>query len=253
MTSKPILFSGPMVRAILDGRKSQTRRVLKLYPSIDNKRFVVFPPEEIIELEPGEFQRSACNYLSTAALSGPYKLPYASGDLLWVREAWATVNSECGPGWAYKANGAFEQPAYDGEDFGAGPSFNYDKYPGEYTMWFSDLLAGAECHSWKPSIHMPRWASRLTLEVTSIRVERVQDISAEDAQAEGVPTTTVEQTFVKCFRDPDERAAERIKRFRKLWDSLNAKRGYGWDRNPWVCAVTFKTHHCNVDAMEKAE
>lgn len=249
MTVKPILFSGPMVRAILDGRKSQTRRVLSL--KCLRPGHSVTP--ELVDYY-GHGRLGAIQAAPDGSRSS-YVIPlsYAPGDILYVRETWATVNSGEGPGWAYKADSAFRQPDYDGEDFGAGPSFNYDKYPGEYTMWFSDLLAGAECHSWKPSIHMPRWASRLTLEVTDVRIERLLDISEEDAEAEGVfPRFEVDvATFVHGSSAEITRGSTHYLGFKHLWNELNAKRGYGWDANPWVVAVTFKAHHCNVDSMEK--
>lgn len=100
---------------------------------------------------------------------------------------------------------------------------------------------------WKSPLFMPRWASRLTLEVTDVRVQRVQEISEEDAVAEGLPP----YEYGTCPYVPTsgEKTAA-THRFRELWDSLNAKRGYGWDENPWVVAVTFRPHHCNIDQME---
>lgn len=208
MTSKPILFSGPMVRAILDGRKSQTRRVLKPQP-VDPWYW----PGDEVDPESGWFDRleqgrEPCG-APTLEETPPIKLPYASGDLIYVREA-----------------------------------FSYDRLDvdrnGFLPCWFwAD--GNPDDGDWtrpKPSIHMPRWASRLTLEVTDVRIERVQDISQADAVDEGVcqalPMTVLAEDPRQAFRD--------------LWDSLNAKRGYGWDANPWVCAVTFKAHHCNVDS-----
>jgi hypothetical protein len=110
---------------------------------------------------------------------------------------------------------------------------DYDKYPGDFTMWWSDLLNGEEGHGWKPSIHMPRWASRIILEITDIRVERVQDIHPPDLLAEGVyPFYEKEGS-----REIEYTAKEY---FAKLWDSINAKRGYGWDVNPWAWVIEFK-------------
>ncbi|ODM49113.1 hypothetical protein A9320_17775 [Ruegeria sp. PBVC088] len=245
MTDKPILFSGPMVRALLDGRKTQTRRVLK--------RHVLHKPEpHSITYQDGTL---ICRWRSGIRHDLPS--PYAIGDRLWVREAWATVNSGSGPGWAYRADSGFVQPDYDGEDFGAGPSFNYDKYPGEYCMWFSDLLAGEPGHPWRPSIHMPRWASRLTLIVTDVRVQRVQEISADDARAEGVQpvydpaSDTGDPAYMNYQKTGEAFAglgAARLS-FMTLWDSLNAPRGYGWDVNPWVAAYTFSIHRQNIDQM----
>ena len=167
---RPIIFSGEMVRAILDGRKTQTRRVIKP-------------------------QRDYCCL---------YGKP---GDRLWVRETWCLGDDLDGNEAIY---------------------FRADAPPGDYI--------------WSPSIHMHREASRITLEVTDVRVERVQEISADDAEAEGIPTHVVEHTFRKCYRGAGERAAKRIEYFSRLWDNLNAKRGYGWDANPWVWVVAFRRH-----------
>lgn len=216
MTSKPILFSGPMVRAILDERKHQTRRVLKPQP-VDPWYW----PGDEVDPESGWFDRLEQGREPCGApareYTPPIKLPYALGDLLWCRETWVHT----GDG-VWTVSDAMRWP---------GRSLIKYRADGE-----------APSDQWFPSIHMPRWASRLTLEVTDVRIERIQQISEVDAFAEGchglvdgLPHRT------GCRRN-----------FAKLWDSLNAKRGYGWDANPWVCAVTFKAHHCNVDAMEKA-
>jgi hypothetical protein len=165
MKERPILFSGAMVRAILDGRKSQTRM----------------------------------NF---------HRCPYgAVGDRLWVRETWAaSLDSDgdmCKP-FLYRAT-------YDEAVYGQLKASFSDRAT---EIW--DVVGNT---GWRPSIHMPRWASRLTLEVTGVRVERVQDISEADAKAEGVKS-----------------AAE----FCALWDEINGARGYGWDANPWVWVVEFK-------------
>lgn len=201
MKLRPILFSGEMVRAILDGRKTQTRRVLK--PSWSRCLDLTDPDDRARAVE-------QC----------PYGVP---GDRLWVRETWADVNSSEGPALLYRADGGMrtwhEFSETFGPDYGAGPSMDYVAYPGEYVMWWSDLLAGEPDHRWRPSIYMPRWASRLTLEVTEVRVERVQEVSEEDARAEGVGTR---------------------EQFIDLWGSINMKRGYGWAKNPWVWVVSFR-------------
>lgn len=97
---------------------------------------------------------------------------------------------------------------------------------------------------------MPRWASRITLEVTDVRVQRVQDISEEDARAEGMP-----EPYLGDNDPPHEEMAtmiDRRRQFRNLWNTLNAKRGFGWDGNPWVVALTCTVHACNVDRMAEA-
>ena len=196
---RPILFSAEMVRAILDGRKTATRRVVKPQPA-DDIAPAKFPSGEIA-------WKSSLRHAhgNTTAHFCPYGKP---GDLLWVRETWAAIRC-----WE---DGHIETPKSIPKDLGAwNVAFAADEHPEhvEDRGW-----------SWKPSIHMPRWASRITLEVTGIRVERVRDISEEDAHAEGFDGS--EYTAVTWFRN--------------LWDSINAKRGYGWDANPWCWVVTFR-------------
>lgn len=231
MSVKPILFSGPMIRALIEGRKTQTRRIIKPQPHI-------LPCLH----EPPKGEPFWCVF-NGDEIAYKVRVPYAIGDLLWVREAWATVNSECGPGWAYRATNDFRQPEYDGEDFGVGPSFNYDKYPGSYTMWFGDLLAGSPDHGWTPSIFMPRWASRLTLEVTDVRVQRLREISEMDAKAEGCPGCLGPNPDFPDEWDPTPR-----EEFQDLWNSINKKHpGCSWADNPWICALTFSVRKGNVD------
>ena len=207
MTDRPIIFSAPMVRALLARRKTQTRRLAT-------------SPLRRVEV----------------------------GDRLYVRESFATVNSECGPGWAYKSDGNFIQPDYDGDDFGAGPSFNYDKYPGSYTMWFADLMASAPGHPWTPSIHMPRWASRLTLIVEGVKVEPLQVISEADAEAEGVVWDSADGFdvwYVPGANVPHTATAAEC--FNGLWSSLHTSEGERWQDNPDVVALTFRVVRGNID------
>ena len=197
MKERPILFSGEMVQAILDGRKTQTRRVIKPQPKLYSamhrfNTFIQWKDIDAKEIFAVIFIASHC----------PYGQP--GGDRLWVRETWAelcaTDELSGEVDLAYKATG---WP--DGE---FGPDRNGK--------------------GWRPAIFMPRWASRITLEVTGVRVERLQDISYEDAEAEGAP---IEGGSIVQNR--------RIG-FEHLWDSINAKRGYGWDANPWVWVIKFR-------------
>lgn len=200
---RPILFNGPMVRAILDGRKTQTRRPLKLQPDRD------------IDGEPywhvGGFRawqfRPVSDVLRKggALLKCPYGVP---GDLLWVREAWQLLwcshhETDCGT--------EYDCTLITGEV----PKENDSHYGFDYRAT-SDLPN--EGDPWRPSIHMPRWVSRITLHVEAVRVERVQDISEEDARAEG-------------FACHDS--------FAVTWEETYAKRGLGWDANPWAWVVEF--------------
>lgn len=234
MTDKPILFSGPMVRAILDGRKTQTRRALNPQPKTlrhcDN-----------CGLWEGEW--AACEEPDCGKLVETMQLrkptPIAKGDHLYVREAWADVNYCGAPAIALRADHCIDE-LMDHEDFlRADSSMNYEderitgfgKHGLQFTMWYQDLFNGEPDHAWKPGIHMPKWASRIWLRVTDVRVQRLQDISDQDALAEGTP-----RIVTGSLGDEDQL----IEDFAYLWDSLNAKRGFGWDANPWVAAYTFE-------------
>ena len=246
-TERPIIFGAPSIRAILDGRKSQTRRVLstrntrrdghpwsKRYPWEAHDWASAFVDDGPSPAgNPGPYLKAPCPAQETRHRIYPIYWP---GDRFWVRETWATVNTYSGPGWVYRADGAFIQPEYDGPDEGIGPSFNYEKYPGCYTMWISDLMGGAPGHSWSSSIHMPRWASRITLEVTDVRIERLHDISEEDAFAEGIEPFGDSAAFVKL----DYRLVYGTARgcFKALWWSIHGPDA--WEANPWVAAITFK-------------
>ncbi len=174
--SRPILFSAPMIRAILDGRKSQTRRVVK-------------NPEDYGCQIPGP------------AIITPYGRPL---DRLWVRETFGLVDESDGKQCVYRAD--------------SGPIH-------EATT------------KWKPSIFMPRWASRITLEIISIRVERLQEISEADAIAEGISKGPV-----KLWKGatPSGKPLQTAKeQFKTLWDTINAKK-QPWSSSPWVWVIEFK-------------
>ena len=224
--TKPILFSGPMIRALLDGRKTQTRRVLKPQPPKDE-----YGDDYITRLNGPEWYEPAVvdkygDEVPGKPIWGVYDelgewgapVPYMPGDLLWVRE---------------KAYYGPNRIAYAADNV---PIGGRDRVEG-----------------WGParsSIHMPRWASRLTLEVTAVRVQRLQEISIEDARAEGVATEEWDdwRENVTSIAIPEGSYIENERDlFRDLWDSLNAKRGFGWDDNPWVIAVSFRVHKMNVD------
>lgn len=216
MKERPILFSAPMVRAILTGKKTQTRRVVKL--------------------------SQRC----------PYGIP---DDRLWVRETWADgdeLASSRGPLDApehvlYRADNS----AYY---FGDSPMDGSNR-PGRRVKDTEGWNFDHPCVHWKPSIHMPRWAARIILEVTDVRVERVQDITEEDAKAEGLSALSKDGGRLWKYGIPDrdklpgndddgwhwtEWDADPRVAFRKLWDSINDARGFGWAPNPWVWAITFK-------------
>ncbi|MDD5397412.1 MAG: hypothetical protein PHW24_05170 [Candidatus Moranbacteria bacterium] len=176
MKEHPILFSGEMVWAILEGRKTQTRRVIKPQPNKlkteQGLLFAQYPNDEY-------WYGLKCNY------------GYA-GDHLWVRESWRPLDDD----------------------------ISVSKLgPGDTIYYRADYVGEALDGKWRPSIHMPRWASRITLEIVNVRVERVQDISEEDAEAEGTKS---------------------IDSFHILWDIINHARDYGWETNPWVWKICFK-------------
>lgn len=255
MTDKPILFSAPMVRALIDGRKTMTRRFLKPQPFIDKMGNFCAPDRKGKVWNWGQHLDGRPCTRNYAAEN----VRLASGDRLWVRETWATVNTYGGPGWAYKADGEFIQPEYDGEDFGAGPSFDYEKYPGNYSMWIDDLLAGSAGHRWTPSIHMPRWASRITLIVTDVRVERLQDITEEDAAAEGVCSfvESLDRVGAWAGLSPEHRLGlvrdaygSCRQAFWHLWDAINGPGA--WEANPWVSVTSFEVRRQNIDQMVAA-
>lgn len=173
MKERPILMSAPMVRAILAGRKTQTRRIMKMA-----KRGTGGPPFQIDG-------KTVCS---------PYGVP---GDRLWVRESWRPRQAST---VYYRAD------SYD---------YHHD-----------EIRAGGTVPQWRPSIHMPRWASRITLEVVAVRVERLQEITYLESVAEGV-------IYDRGFEDPRDN-------YRSLWNVINAKRGRGWDENPWVWVIEFR-------------
>jgi len=220
MTSRPILFGAPMIRALLAGRKTQTRRAVNPQPSVgDGGCWFPEPPRK-----PAHRAR---HYASEAHMVKglpvdfcPYGQP---GDELWVRETWSPVN---------KAAVAELVPSRTREDHES----KVAKLP--KATYRADHGAAAAYGRWHPSIHMPRWASRITLRVTSVRVERLQAISEADAMAEGAahrisPGGDLAGAFDTCDTPINYRA-----HFRDLWESIN---GAGsWAANPWVWCVGFE-------------
>ncbi len=217
---RPIIFSGPMVRAILDGRKTMTRRVVKPQPeSVCVHGVSPFCGCNPIETTPdGPAVLYACN--GECNMQGgewkpcPYGVP---GDRLWVRETFNRDDNDAGAIW-YRADHAIVKHHRAIE-------LNAKPYP--------DVMS---------PLYMPRWASRITLEVVSVRVQRVHDISEADARAEGavlVPDSVGDGPWYTHGGDANAYATARNS-FWALWDSINAKRGYGWDANPWVWVIEFK-------------
>ena len=231
MTDRPIIFSAPMVRALLDGTKTQTRRLLKPWPGMQAN----WLKPEVLDAAPSchlatvdghlgaQFQHPQAGKHFQGIDIDPMspltwvRLPYAPGDRLYVRESVVA----------------------DSTDQGA-----------EWMAFASDRQAVWPMTSWRkkrksiPSIHMPRWASRLTLTVTEVRVQRLQDISEADAVAEGIINTHEGWATDAHGRHwgPTARDAYRI-----LWNDLHGPDA--WDANPWVVAVTFTVQRGNIDEV----
>lgn len=248
MRELPILFSAPMVRAVLDGTKTQTRRVMKNVPSWQHfgKDIMDWDLSGIHQEGYGEhdqLQGTDRWYLdvqtdvddhSRKVIRCPYGQP---GDRLWVRETWGTG---CRPdpfeGWRdgieYRAD---IRPDDDERDL-----LPLHRVEPPEDVCLADLRSG-----WRPSIHMPRWASRITLEVTSVRVERLQAISDADEEAEGTEFCPQCGGCGWINSGPDggwqceaEGCGESKYWYRRLWESLN---GAGsWDANPWVWVISFR-------------
>ncbi|MDR6851045.1 hypothetical protein J2Y54_000538 [Sphingomonas sp. BE123] len=245
MADRAILFSAPMVRALLDGRKTQTRRVAKITAIMGN-RVAVHPPEELIELDPGEFKRGVMHYLSTGALSGPYDIGVEVGDRLYVREEyyqrghWEPIAGAQTKGgkqkWAFAP--ADDVIAYDPPSCFRGGRHHHDPAT---VAWHKRLAR-----------FMPRAASRITLLVTDVRVERLQDCSEADAIAEGIDARGVGSLwgwidYLETNPNLTRHYADPRRSYASLWDSINGPGA--WEANPWVVAVTFDVVRGNIDQI----
>ena len=200
VTGRPIIFSAPMVRALLDGRKTQTRRIVRT-------------PRWAAEID--EIGDDGYTLWCVSRESGcivPALPQYLTHDRLWVREAFRVDEG----GAIYDAAGGV-MDSFE-------PSITYQ--------------ADCSCAPgrWRPSIHMPRWVSRLTLTVTNVRVQRLQEISEADALAEGAT-------------DQDVGGARGV--FSRIWNSLHGPDA--WAANPWIVALTFTVSRCNINQMEAAQ
>lgn len=211
MSMKPILFNTEMVRAILDGRKSCTRRIVK------PQQLVGLLPDKCKNGVPEEFLKKKklmfkpyCDMTDIELINTAYKVPYKPGDVLYVRETWHKYLKRVGSGencrlqefFGYRASIANSEDA-------EGP--------------------------WKPSIHMPKEAARIFLRVTNVRVERLQDITVEDALAEGM------DKYIRLNGELDENSI--ITSFIGIWNSTIKKSDldfYGWDANPYVWVIEFE-------------
>lgn len=203
MKERPILFNAEMVKAILSGRKTQTRRMVKLPLRDVNMGCELAGNELAGEVKAGDY--------SNCPLGKP-------GDQLWVRETWSDVNNAGCPSVAYRADGEVRDL---GEEDGEEADPNLEKY--WFATWYPDLINGTEGR-WRPSIHMPRWASRINLLITGVRVERLDDISLHDARCEGIV-------------DHHNVGQEKYL-FSRLWRDIYGEES--WSDNPWVWVIEFE-------------
>lgn len=236
MKERPILFSAPMVRAILEGRKTQTRRVVKAprgHELVELRSYEADPRFSGMHNDPMSwgypyFDDGAPALLGQWPELCPYGVP---GDRLWVREAHAIV-----PRTAYRCSDGVQQVLRPDDDHDAAI----------FREGWERSTGGIR---WRPSIHMPRWASRIDLEVTGVRVERLQEMEGQgpypgesDALAEGVHRIHHGdgEYYYSAFRNEPHpnNWCDPTDAFRELWESIN---GAGsWDANPWVWVVEFK-------------
>jgi hypothetical protein len=227
MKERPILFSGGMVRAILDGSKTQTRRVVKHSGDME------FDPQD------PHYGPYWLAYVAGDAMGEDAKVrcPYGTPcDRLWVRETWQAIHVSIDP------------------ETGHGDDVHYAaKIPtSDEVGWWGIAYAATDLQAdycvedrgfpWRPSIYMPRWASRILLEITDVRVQRLQEISDEDARAEGIKELALQADEPGAWwtAAPDRRFHSRTPRgaFLRLWRKIHGDGS--WDANPWVWAITFR-------------
>lgn len=215
---RPILFNDQMVRAFLEGRKTVTRRVMKPQPTLCKDGGHHWPcnvHQSMLHVE-RELQNGEGYWCGLAEAACPHGQP---GDWLWVREAWtidllAAYSTEKGYDSEYELRYRADDAARE-----------IHVAPGEPDPYLA--LYDSQRGDWRPSIHMPRWASRILLEITAVRVERLHDITPNQCIAEG------------AWREKDKelgRGQEAIAAFADLWRST----GGDWDANPWVWVIEFK-------------
>lgn len=226
MSVKPILFNTEMVRAILDGRKSCTRR------SVSSRQFLGMLPDKCKNAAPDEFLKGKrmmfkpyCDMTDAELIMTAYKAPYEPGDILYVRETvwqkigyYLDIDGETKPSW-------YNEFKYVASDEKPETGWNY---------------------SWakRPSIHMPKEAARIWLKVTDVRVERLQEITENGAKAEGISEEWARSWWIPTYNDPDSGGYPEYRDTfaYEVWDSTIKKSDldrYGWDANPYVFVIEF--------------
>ena len=265
MAHRPIIFSAAMIQALIAGRKSQTRRVLT-QPSVDVTGCGRFADSRVGLKDEWEWLTGDPTDIDEVSAAGSFKTRFLEGDRLWVREAWRTFVSlddvaprdlltpERGAGIAFEAGGGMsltKPPARD-------------RYI-DYGLHGVREPVGA----WgrlRAAMHLPRWGSRNTLVVTDVRVQRVQEISRDDAMAEGIVQTwgdlsdhdretwalkPYEREQARCeggFASHFYDNRTSVENYALLWKSIHG--ADAWERNPWVAVIEFKTHLANIDNVE---
>ncbi|EMX8407961.1 hypothetical protein AAHP44_004501 [Salmonella enterica subsp. enterica serovar Bredeney] len=209
MKERGMIFNGEMVRAILDGRKTQTRRIMKNQPAGD------YPETPALIRNVG----TGFQWHGLYGESSIFNCPLGSiSERIWVRETYQ------GPLFDYEQMESYLEDSSKFEK----PDFCVYRADGNPAPEFYDADDNLHC-GWRPSIHMPRWASRITLEITDVRVERLNAISEEDAQAEGVQPA--------CYEITPPEAAYRVS-FGEVWRGIYGEES--WSANPWVWVIEFK-------------
>lgn len=240
MTDHPILFSAPMVRALLAGRKTHTRRIIK-FAGIQNvmdfvKVATTRQGQPVYEMKDSQGQfvaRPAGKHL----VDYRYSPPYSVGDRLWVKETWRVH------GWATDVAAIM---------YRANERGSYTEMTAQFPIVGREYIAPS-VERWRSPLHMFRWLSRITLLVTDVRVERLQDISETDAVSEGCfkgkASGRVFDSLAAMHFGGSEWANARDW-YADLWETIN---GAGaWDANPWIVAYTFSVHLGNIDQIGRA-
>ena len=242
MKERGMIFNSEMVRAILDGRKTQTRRIMKVQPE-SNQLGLLLITDSTKHSDIGKYHWAESNATGNHVRSKLFSSPFgAVGERIWVRETWAPLGNEdgCYVDW--------EDNLCKGDERSAARIYraSCEQRPGDYGLWSIPDDAYWKPHTkehkfegaWRPSIHMPRWASRILLEITDVRVERLNAISEEDARAEGI----IDGGCLNCGEpepcgcaNPEPDATDA---FAYLWQSVYGQES--WNANPWVWVISFE-------------